>query len=792
MNKPPYNSVALLSLALIAFQLLFMQALSIVQWYHFAYMAVSVALLGFGASGTVIALARTWLLKRTEVVVPLLMMLSGAAMPSMIWLCQQDFIRFDSYLLFVDRSQFCALVLTYVVMFVPFFLGALALGLIFVRHVDRIGSVYCANLLGSGAGGLAAIVVLCWLPAVQGTAIVAMIPILGGFLLITSERSVLVAVTGSVCLALSLYFLAFPSRLVLSQYKGLSRTMNLPDAVVVLERSSPFGYVQVVSAAALRYAPGLSLTYQRPVTTTRAVFNNGDWFGPVVGCSRTDTVHLLDYTTSGLPYTMRSRERVLVLQSRTGLHVAHAVTRRARDVVAVESHRTVISILQNEIAAATDSLFYQPGVQISTLDPRTYLSQDTSRYDLIVLPMLDAFGGTSGLYALQEQYLLTREAVREVFDRLSDDGVLCITSWMDHPVRNPLKALATIVEALRDVGIGEPARYVAAVQSWGTITFVAKRTSLRPTEVRNIRSFCGRMLFDPVLLPDLDPSERSRYNQTSDSSFFGNLDEILRSRQPRVYQEYSFNIRPATDDRPYFSQFLRWNTVPRLRELFGARTFPFLELGSLIVVVTFLQILAAALVLIIVPLFGVARRWERKVWTVMYFGAVGVGYMCIEIVLIQRFVLYFGYTILAASAVIGALLISSGLGSIVSARLPATPSVVQRAVGLVAAIILFYAFVLMPVLHASGALPTVGKVFLSFVVIAPLGFLMGVPFPVGLRMLSARSEPQVAWAWGINGCATVVSTALATMIGVYAGFLVVMVGAAAMYLTAMVVSAFRR
>jgi spermidine synthase len=677
-------------------------------------------------------------------------------------------------------------------MFVPFFLGALALGLIFVRYVDRIGSVYCANLLGSGVGGLAAIVVLWWLPAVQGTAIIAMVPILAGFLLVGSEHRALLVTIGSMCLAFALYFLAFPSRLILSEYKGLSRTMNLPDAVVVLERSSPYGLVQVVSAAALRYAPGLSLTYRQPVSASEVVFNNGDWFGPVVRCSRTDTIHMLDYTTLALPYMMRSRERVLVLQSRTGLHVAHALARRARQVVGVESHRTVVSILQNEIASASDSLFYRPGVQISTLDPRTYLMQDTSRYDLIVLPILDAFGGTSGLYALQEQYLLTKEAIFEVFDHLADGGVLCITSWIDHPVRNPLRALATIVQALRDAGIEQPARHVAAVRSWGTITFVAGRTPLKPAEVDTIRSFCGRMLFDPLLLPDLRPSERARYNQTSDSSFFGNLDEVLHSEQARVYREYGFNIFPATDDRPYFSQFLRWNNLPRLRELFGDRTFPFLELGSLIVAVTFLQILAIALVLIIVPLFGVARQWERKVRTIVYFGAVGVGYMCIEMVLIQRFVLYFGQTLFAASAVIAALLISSGFGSIFSARLPSTATVLQKTVGLVAVIILFYAIALMPVLHASVALQTAGKVLLSFVVIAPLGFLMGMPFPVGLRTLSRVSEPQIAWAWGINGCATVVSTALATMIAVYAGFFAVMLSAAAMYMSAMVASASRK
>jgi hypothetical protein len=772
-------AVGLLSAALIAFQLVLMQFLSIVQWHHFAYMVISVALLGFGASGTFLALFREWMLKRTERGLPLLMILCGAAMALVVEVSQSSGVRFDSYLLFVEKGQIGRLVSTYLTLFLPFFLGALAVGIVFVRNVDQIGKFYASNLLGSGLGGLSAVVLLWMFVPQELPAVVALLPVLSGLLMMTAQNRRTLLFAGTVALTLSASVFHSPSQLQLSDYKALKRTLNLPDAEIVFERISPYGLLQIVSSPALRSAPGLSLAYQGPLANRDVVFNNADWFGPVFSAQRNDTAQVLRYTTFALPYAMHQRDRVLVLQARTGMFVAQAIEQDASKIVAVEAHNVAISALKQERVSSTDSLFFHPAVSVYTVDPRTFLQSDTTRYDLIVLPTLDAFGGTSGVYALQEQYLLTKEAFREIWNKLTPSGVVCITSWMDYPLRNPLRALATLVETLADEGIAQPHEHIAAVRSWGMVTFVLKRSPLSAEEIRNIRDFCNLMMFDPVLLPDIDSLERNRFNLLQDTTFFSLVDGIVSERRKSIYTDYDFNLTPSTDDRPYFSQFLKWGSIPRMKEFFGEYAFPFLELGSLIIAVTLVQITVVAVLLILLPLFKKKMMREGRWRVILLFGGLGLGYMFVEMVLMQRFILFLGHPIYATAAVISAMLACSGVGSWVSSRL--ATSLLGRTAFVVALAILVYAVSITPILHCAISFPLWSKVVLTCLLIAPPAFVMGMPFPLGLRQVSAQHEDVVPWAWGINGCMSVIAAPLAVLLAVEIGFSMVMISAAACY-----------
>ncbi len=788
MRKRILISVGLLSVAVIAFQLVLMQILSITQWYHFAYMVISVAMLGFGFSGAVLAVARQWFLERAELLAPLLMILSGLSMAIVIPVTQSLMGGFDMYLLFVDMSQIWLLVATYLIYLIPFFLAALAIGLIFVKYVSSIGTVYFANLIGSGFGGLVAIAFLWKFFPNQLPGFVALFPVLAGLLLITKKRRTGFIVLSSLSIAIAVFFITRPVGLSVSEYKSISYAMNLPQATVENERVSPHGLAQVVSSDALRHAPGLSLAFTGEIPVRKAVFNNGEWFGPLVVWTRDDTTHLMDFTTTALPFIIDKRDRVLVLNARTGTDISHALTNGAQQVTAVEPNIPAVSMMMNEYAGEIDSLFHHPSVDIHTIEPRTYLKISGEQYDLITLPTVDAFGGTAGLYALQEQYVLTREAFSEMWRQLSPDGMISITSWMDYPVRNPLKILATLVELLEKEGVGSIEDHLVGIRSWGTVSFFVRRTPLTDDEIDAIREFCRTMFFDPVILPGLQEGERTRYNDIEDRSFFDYVDEILASDREQLFRDYDFHLRPASDNRPYFSQFLRWRSFPHLREMFGDRAVPFLEVGYLVVAVTFIQIFIAAVVLILLPLFRIGFRGGGKMWTVLYFSGLGLGFMLIEIVLIQRFILYLGHPIYSAAAVITALLICSGIGSYVSSRFNANTRVLLRAAGIVAGFTLLYILILPFLLDWTIGLPLIVKGLLSFIIIAPPAFFMGIPFPLGLRYVSSRNESHVPWAWGINGCMSVVSTALATIIAVEFGFVVVMLCAAAAYGVAVVVN----
>ncbi|NII29719.1 spermidine synthase-like protein [Pseudoflavitalea sp. X16] len=790
-------SLGMLSAAIIAFQLALMQVLSIVQWHHFAYMVISMALLGFGAGGTLLSLFRQRLLKRIHWLLPVLMISCGITMSLVIYVSQFAFIRFDSYLLFANYAHIGRLLLTYLLFFIPFLLGALAIGLIFDHYVALIGKVYFANLLGSAAGGLLLLALLYFLLPHRLPAFISFLPVIAGTMIIPVDHEssrfknkvalflfafiAFISCTGSIII---------PPQLQLSQFKDISKALLLPDARIKLEKASPYGPIQAVTSPVLRYAPGLSLLASQPVNASTAVFINGDWVGAVTGSSQPDTAFILNYTSFDLPYRMADRKDVLVLQAGAGIAVAHALSHHATQVVAVEPNAILVAALKHELAADNDSLFYQPAVTVHTQEPRNFLFSDTTHYDLISLPVAGSFGGSAGLYSLHEQFILTKEAFLSMWPRLKEGGAISITAWMDYPARNPLKLLATLTEALEQLNIRQPQHHIAAIRSWGTISFVVTKSALTGTEIRNIRNFCNQWQFDPALLPGLQPTERARYHQLQDSSFFQNMDQLLSTGRDSLYADYDFNIRPAIDNSPYFSQFIRWKSLPRLAEYFGNRSIPFFEIGYVLVVITLVQIALISFVLVLLPLFKPGWKDKSKPGVLLYFGGIGLGYMFVEMVFIQHFTFYFGHPVYAAAAVITALLLFSGLGSFVSGRLEGKRKLLLLVFTVIIVLLFIYAAVLMPLLRqtAQSGLPV--KLLIVFLLMAPLAFCMGIPFPAGLSQLARTQSPAIPWAWGLNGCMSVISAALATLIAVEAGFTMVMWLAAFAYCLPLIVLIF--
>ena len=786
-------SLGLLSAAIIAFQLVLMQVLSIIQWYHFAYMVISVALLGFGAAGTVLAIFRRQLSKNIFFLIPALMICCGTAMSLVTGLSQWSFIRFDSYLLFSDYSHIGRLVFTYLLFFIPFFFGALAIGIIFDRYVASIGKIYFANLLGSGIGGLLLLGLIWFFFPSQLPAIISFLPVIAGLIMIPvnakkpnipnlfTGRQKILSLFALIAFGVCGWKLIFPPKLQLSQFKDLSKTLLLPDAEIKAEKTSPYGLIQAVSSPVLRYAPGLSLTAQQTANVNAAIFINGDWFGAVTGRGEQDTSFILQFSSFALPYIMSEKNDVLVLNAGTGMEVAHALSQHANRIVAVEPNSILTSVLKKQLSPDNDSLFYQSAVSVRNLEPRTFLFTDTAHYDLISLPAVGSFGGQSGLSALHEQFLLTKEAFMEMWQKLKPGGAISLTVWMDYPVRQPLKMLATFVEILEELDIQQPKDHIAAIRSWATISFALTRSPISEQQIQNIRNFCEQMQFDPAILPGLQAEERSVYHQLQDGSFFQNVDTLFSSKRNDLYNDYAFNIKPATDNQPYFSQFLRWKSLPRLAEYFGNRSIPFFEIGYLLVIITLAQIAIISFVLILLPLFKLGWKGGNKFKIFLYFTGIGLGYMFVEIVFIQHFILYFGHPVYAASAVITSLLIFSSIGSYASSYFTNKNKAVLMILAAIIILLLFYSFALTPILQQTvqNSLPI--KLLMVFLLVGPLAVCMGIPFPAGLSQVAQTNAQIIPWAWGLNGCISVISTALATIIAVESGFTMVILLAALAY-----------
>ncbi len=772
-------SLAFLSAALIAFQLEQMQLIALVQWHHFAYLIISVALLGFGASGTFLALCKGTLLRNQEWLLPLLMFCCGIMMALAMVISEKLISEFDISLLFVEPGQAGLLLTGQFVYFVIFFLGALPLGLVFIQYSSRINSLYCANLFGSGAGGITAVFFMYFLVPQELPGITAMLPWVAGLLVIPRGRLSLLGVAG-LSLALIGVVVIYPPEMKPSHYKAISRALDLPESIVIASKPSPLGLVQKINAPALRYAPGLSLTYGDEVPELHGVvFNNGDWFGEV----RSGSPALLNSSAAALPYAIAGRKRVLVLQAGTGADVIQALENGAEEIVAVEPHRRAVEILLNGQDKSMSVHYRDPSVSLSYLYPRTWLALDRNLYDLVTLPVAGSFGGTSGLSALNEQYLLTREAFQEIWNHLAPDGVLRVSAWLDSPSRNPLRLAATIAETMGHAGL-DYREHVAAVRGWDMITYIVKRSPFTAEDIGRIRDFCNRLQFDPVLLPGLEPQERQQYHFSSDDSFLTHIDTLFSADQRQtLYDEYYFNLEPVIDNRPFFSQFLRWQSIPHLISLLGQRNTTVLELGYVLVLIGFVQMVLAAGLLILLPLLrlGFPRKNGIQGWTLPFFGSLGMGYMFFEIVLIHELVFFFGHPIFAAAAVISSLLIFSGLGSLFSGRLKSSrPNHAIAAAGVFLLLFLYF-FILQPLLHQAIGFPLFLKILFFLLLVAPPAFAMGMPFPLGLARLAGLSKCQAAWAWGINGSMSVVSTGLAAIVAVELGFSAVMLTACCAY-----------
>ncbi len=772
-------SIGLLSAAVIAFQMALMQVFSITQWYHFAHMIISVALLGFGISGTVLALFRKAFLKHFSLLFPLLLFLSAAGMATVTYGIHTGPVRFDTYLLFSDHRHVIRLTISCLLLMLPLFFAALSIGMSFIRFPGEVGKIYFANLAGSGAGGGIALGLMWLTPSWSAPAILAILPFAGGCISYNRSISVKSAAWMSLAILIAMnYYTPQPAR---SPYKSIQKALLLPDSKIVYRASSPYGLIELVSAPSLRYAPGLSLNYRDPIPSRDILFHNGDGMGAVIPVPAGDSLTILSYTAAALPYVTGQREKVLILNPGAGENVAMAKSYGAGRIDVVEPNPTVTSLLKRELAASTDSLLLTPEVATHHMEPRTFLNTSGGVYDLIQLPAIGSFFGTSGLDAFSIRNELTLESFQEMWHKLSPDGMISITCWMDYPVRSPLKVLSTLSLLMNSQGVREPEKHLAAIRSWSALSFVLKHSRFTDDEISRIREFCDSLSFDPLLLPGETQLERERCNQLNDPWFFKSVDELMTPGADAFAKSYPFRIEPATDDQPYFSQFIRLNSVHHLTGLFGSRSVPYLELGYVVVLLTFLILLSVSMILVLLPVAIAGRKMSEKVRTLFYFGSLGLGYMFLEMVLIQQFTLFLGQPVYSASAVIGILLISSGLGSYLSTRVSPVSKRMAVICLLIAGILLLYGLQLAPVLRSLIELsPRIKFMLMSFLVGIP-GILMGFPFPLGLTRLGKRSLQTVPWAWAVNGCMSVTGTSLAVILSVETGFSWVLFGAAGAY-----------
>ncbi len=773
MKRRLYLTVALLSAALISYQVILMHVLSIVQWHHFAYMIISAAMLGFGASGTILALFRGKKLFQSSSTVFILLILTSAGILISPLLTAVPQLSFDSYLVLSQISHMLGLALSYGVFFIPFLTGALVMAILFTRHTESTAKLYFSNLLGSAAGAVLPLVMIRHAAPESLIPLAALIPLAGAVFAFPEKRKKLNYAILYITAALSVIVAIIPPSFHLSQYKDISYAMNQPDAKIRGVSLSVHGLIQYAETPASRFAPGLSLAYEGEIPVSDTIFLNGNTLGPVFNSGKDYSI--LSNTPKAIPFRVAAIDSVLSLEAGTFYSAFYADYEGADRITAADPTAEKTARLIQKHAELDTSAF-----TIKAVDSRTFLFTTDEKYDLIYLPAANTFRGTAGLYALREKYILTLESLDRMMDLLSDDGILYVPAWTDYPYRTSLKLLASLSRTLEKRGM-YPDAHIAAVRDWNMIHFIVSASPFTDTQKKIIGDFCRENLFDIAIPEDI---QTNFYHSLPDDNYLNYINHILSPKREEFYRDYKFNIRPATDNKPFFLNFLTLRSARHIIKEGSFRDFSFMELGYLILVFTLIQVSIAAFILIILPLFKLKKKLTNKLFSAAYFSCLGLGFIFMEMVFIQKFTFYFGSPVYSASFVIAFMLFSAGIGSRLSTRLQTTPSNIAKVCIAVAALAITYSLALDSIFYSTVGLDTVLKVFIAFALILPAGFLMGMPFPMALSHVGRKNPYNVPWCWGIDGCFSVIAATLASVISLNTGFTAVMIAVSLLYLTA--------
>lgn len=793
--------VGLISAAVLAYEVLLMRLFSIVQWHHFAYMIISIALLGFGASGTFIAYARRWLVERYPAAFAASAALFGITAVASFAIAER--LPFNALEIVWDPRQLGWLAVTYALLILPFFFGAICVGLAFCHHPRQIGRVYAFDLGGAGIGALGIVGLLFLVfPSTALLFVAALGFAAAAFAAIGMVRHRWIAV-GGLGLAAAFVAASLPASWVapephMSQYKGLRIALDVPNARVVEERSSPLGLLTVVESPTVpfRYVPGLSLANTQEPPEQLAVFSDGDSIAAITAYGGDPAkVAYLDRTTEALPYRILERPRVLILGAGGGEQVLLALRAGADTVDAVEVNPQMIDLARNRFANFAGGIFSRPNVHLHLAEARAFAAASgEQRYDLVQMPLLDSFSAAAaGVQSLHENYTYTVEAMRDYLAMLGQDGVIAITRWLRVPPRDSLKLFATALAALEADGVADPGRHLALIRSWNTATLLVARSSFKAEDIAAIRGFAAENFFDISWVPGISAGDVNHFNQLDQEYLYEGAVALLGPERADFIKRYKFAIAPATDKRPYFFDFFRWRALPELLALRTQGGAAMLDWSYLILVTTLLQATTLSAILILLPLW-IGRHAPGQTLPGLRFGlyffVLGLAFLFIEISFIQRFVLFLGHPLYAVAVVLAGFLAFAGLGSAVAVRWAAAVGRgsavrgIALAVGVIAVLATTYVLALPSVFERLLALPDAARIAIALLLIAPLAVFMGMPFPLGLAHVGAQSETFIPWAWGINGCASVLSAILATLLAMHVGFSGVVMIAVILYLLA--------
>jgi hypothetical protein len=791
VKKSIYFTLGCTAAATLAFQVVLTRLFALAQGHHFTFMAVSLALLGAGASGTYLSLRPPSPERRQR-------SLAGAAalfaLATPAAYLAVNYLPFDAYRLAWEPVQLLWLMAYYLALTVPFFCSGLVGGAALAAWPGRAGPLYAASLLGSGLGPLLALAALATVGGPGTVFLASLLGWLGAIAALTPSSGIVVDARGAAALVIALALVGVatitlavrPPALFdvqLGPYKSLYQALLYPGSQVVFQQWNAASRVDVVRSQGIRSAPGLSLAYRGGLPPQLGLLVDGDNLSPI---SRPPAQAQADrsftaYLPLALGFRLRPAARVLILEPGGGLAVLAALQAGARAVTVVQSNPTVVEVVGRRFAEFDGALYADPRVTVVVEEPRSFLRRNRTQFDLILLPLTDSFRPvTAGAYTLSEDYRYTVEALADALADLSPGGLLLAERWLQMPPSESLRLWSTAIAAVEGAAPGQPAGpRLLALRTLQTSLVGVAQAPLSAGDLAAIREYADQEQYDLIWLPGLRSEETNHFSRVPGDPYYQTFAGLLTAPDRAAFMAaYPYAITPPTDNTPFFFHFFRWQQTPQIVAMLGKSWQPFGGSGYLVLVVLLALVVILSAGLIVLPLLVRPGNLPAgQTAALLYFALLGLGFLFVEIPLLQRFILYLGQPAYSFGVVVAALLAASGLGSrYLSARLP-----LRLALPLIAGLVVVYPWLLTGLFDLTLRLPFAGRVAITIIAILPLGALLGVPFPAGLARLDSSRPGLIPWVWAVNGCASVISAVLAAMIALTWGLAVVLWAAAAAY-----------
>ena len=768
------TGLALTSFAALLLELSLTRLFSVVLFYHFAFLAISIALLGLGAGGVFAYLFKNRLAKTGTRTLAARLCIDS----SILVFVALEVVLHVPVALTVTGRNFLHLTALYVISALPFFLTGVQFSVIFARETRHISRLYAADLCGGALACLAVVPLLNWIGGPN--TILAAAAVMAAAALVWAASSVARKVSGGLAIFFVLLIAANHSnRLIDVIYaKGMFRN----PAWVEFSQWNALSRVEVD-----RQGRGKAIVIDADASTSimncdLAHWHDSEWEQDLMSAP------------PALANVLRPHGEFAIIGPGGGVDVLRAVANGSPSVTGIEINPIIANtIMRGRYADYAMHLYERPEVHIHVTDGRSYLRSTPQQFDVVQMTLVDTWASTAaGAFALSENNLYTVQAFQEYFEHLKPDGMIAITRWEFRQPREALRVVSVAMEALHRLGVANPARnFIVASQGplnedGIPVVVLAKKTAFTSAEESAVRAhFEEYDELHPLYLPSQPATGQAGHNPFAD---------LIASNDPYAFaQAYAYNVSPVTDDAPFFFFTLKPGQILGQEGLRHGIDWK-VNLGVLVLILVLVISLVAVAGFLILPL--ALRAGRQSPLPLLYFVAVGLGYILVEIAFIQRFVLFLGHPTYALTVVIFLLMLSSGAGSLFSRRwLPRTEMAWMPLILVIIALVADL-FLLPRELPAWVGLGFGYRLVVSGMLLAPLGFVMGMPFPTGLRALAARlvvdvpsgatgADNAVEWAWAMNAAASVLGSVLAMVIAIQFGLTVTLACGVAAYLLAL-------